>query len=170
METKDLLEDVFDRIKGGVHRVTDGLTESDLAFRPNAAANSIGWLVWHLTRVQDHHVADIAGRQQVWVEEDWPGRFGVDPHPDNTGYGHSSAEVAAVRPETPRVLQEYYEAVHDRTLDYLSGISRSKLDRIIDTRWDPPVSVGVRLVSVIGDDLQHIGQAAYIRGLLESKD
>lgn len=169
MDTKQILEDAFERIKGGVYRSTDGLTSRDLAFRPDEEANSIGWLVWHLTRVQDHHVSDIAGRQQVWVESDWPARFGLDPDPENTGYDHTSDQVGAVRPDSPELLQDYHEAVHGRTLDYLAAMTLSEPDRIIDTSWDPPVSVGVRLVSVIGDDLQHVGQAAYVRGVLERR-
>ena len=169
MDTKQILEDAYDRIRDRVHRVTDGLTSSDLAFRPDAEANSIGWLIWHLTRVQDHHVSDIAGRQQEWVEADWPARFGLDPDPENTGYAHTSDQVGAVRPESRDLLQGYFEAVHQRTLNYLAAITPTELDRIIDTSWDPPVSVGVRLVSVIADDLQHVGQAAYVRGLLERR-
>ncbi|MDJ0924309.1 MAG: DUF664 domain-containing protein [Acidimicrobiia bacterium] len=170
METKDILEDAFGRIRGLVYRVTDGLTPADLTYRPDADANSIGWLIWHLTRIQDHHVSDLAGRSQVWSEDGWPARFDLDPDPENVGFGHSSAEVAAVRPETPELLQEYHEVVHARTLEYLAGINPAELDRIVDTRWDPHVSAGVRLVSIIGDGLQHIGQAAYVRGLLERLD
>lgn len=169
MQTRDIFEDAYDRIKGGVHRVTDGLTAADLAARPNPDANSIGWLIWHLTRVQDHHVSDIAGRPQVWTETDWPRRFGLDADPENHGYGHTTAEVGEVQPESAAMLREYYDMVHARTAEYLAGITPDELDRIIDTRWDPPVTVGVRLVSVISDDLQHIGQAAYVRGLLEGR-
>lgn len=39
-------------------------------------------------------------------------------------------------------------------------------DRVVDTAWDPPVTLGVRLVSVYDDATQHAGQAAYLRGLL----
>ena len=169
METREILKEAYDRIKGGVHRVTEGLTAAYLAARPDADANSIGWLVWHLTRVQDHHISDIAGRAQVWTETDWPQRFGLDADPEDHGYGHTSEQVGEVQPESAAMLQEYYDAVHTRTLEYLDAITPDELDRIIDTRWDPPVTVGVRLVSVISDDLQHIGQAGYVRGLLERR-
>jgi hypothetical protein len=88
------------------------------------------------------------------------------PDPDNTGYGHSSAEVATVRPERPEVLVEHLEAVDARTRPLLEGCTADDLDRIVDRRWDPPVTLGVRLVSVVDDCLQHIGQAAYVRGLI----
>lgn len=170
METREVLEDAFDRVQGGVHRITDGLTPANLAYRPDSDANSIGWLIWHLTRVQDHHVSGITGRPQVWVESDWPARFGLDPDPENVGYGHSSDQVGEVRPASPELLQQYYDEVHARTLEYLATITPDELDRIVDRRWDPPVTAGVRLVSIIGDDTQHMGQAAYVRGLLERRE
>lgn len=165
MDTAEILIDAFGRIKEIVHRVCDGLDADTLAFRPDPDANSIAWLVWHLTRVQDDHVSEIAGVDQRWHE--WAARFGMEPDPKNTGYGHTSAQVGSIRPPGPETLVEYHDAVHAMTREYLGRIDAAELDRIIDTRWDPPVSVGVRLVSVIGDDLQHAGQAAYVRGIAE---
>ena len=158
--------DAFGRIRELVHKISDGLDAGALAFRPDAEANSIGWLVWHLTRVQDDHVSEIAGREQAWAT--WAERFGMEPDPLNTGYGHTTDEVGAFRADAG-VLAEYHDAVHDQTIAYLHTITPDELDRIIDYGWDPPVSVGVRLVSVIGDDLQHAGQAAYVKGLLERR-
>lgn len=81
-----------------------------------------------------------------------------------TGYGQSADDVAAVRVEAG-LLAGYYDAVHERTLGYLSGLTDAELDRIVDESWDPPVTLGVRLASVLSDDLQHAGQASYVRGL-----
>jgi len=145
----------------------DGLEADALAFRPERDANSIAWLVWHLTRIQDDHVAEIAGRDQAWVAGGWAGRFGMAPDPANTGFGHTSDEVGAVRPDGPGVLVGYLEAVTGHTMDYLGTIEAVELDRIVDDSYDPPVSVGVRLVSVISDNLQHAGQALYVRGIYE---
>lgn len=167
MRTKDILIDAYSRIREGVHRVTEGLDETALAYRPDADANSIGWLVWHLIRVQDHHVSQLAQRDQAWTEDRWFDRFGMDSDPEDVGYGHTTEQVAAVRIADPTILGEYVEAVHDRTLEYLDTLDEEELSRIVDTRWDPPVTAGVRLVSVIGDDMQHLGQAAYVRGLYE---
>ena len=165
METRDVLIDAFGRIRGVVRRVCEGLDAETLAFRPDPDANSIAWLTWHLTRVQDDHVSEIAGVDQRWPM--WADRFGMDGDPSNTGYGHTSEEVGAVRPSGPELLLAYHDDVRAVTVDYLSGIDAAELDRIIDRSYDPPVSVGVRLVSVIGDNLQHAGQAAYVRGVAE---
>jgi hypothetical protein len=134
---------------------------------PAPGANSIGWLVWHLTRVQDDHVAEVMGEEQIWIRDGWAGRFGLDPDTHDTGYGHTEEQVGAVRPESAQALIEYYETVHARTREYIAGLGEGDLDRIVDERWDPPVTLGVRLVSVLDDDTQHVGQAAYVRGLLD---
>lgn len=167
METNEILADAFERVRDGVHRVVGGLDGQALAYRPDADANSIGWLVWHLTRVHDDHVSEIAGRDQAWTDEGWSDRFGLPLDRADTGYGHSSEQVAAVRLDGPEVLTGYHDAVVRRTLAYLDTVDAAELDRVVDDRWDPPVSVGVRLVSVIADQLQHLGQASYVRGMHE---
>ena len=167
MQTRDVLSDAYGRIQEIVHRSADGLDAEGLAFRPEADANSIAWLVWHLTRIQDHHLSEIAGRDQAWTADEWAVRLGMKADPDETGFGHTSEQVAAVRPAGPRDVLAYHDAVAARTQQYLSTVDDEELDRVIDRSYDPPVSVGVRLVSVISDNLQHAGQAQYLRGIVE---
>lgn len=166
MNTSDLLLDMFGRLPDLVVEAVSDLTPEQLRQAPAAGANTVGWLVWHLTRVQDHHLAEVMGTEQIWTQGDWAARCGLDPDPDNTGYGHGPDQVAAVRPDGWRTLVDYYDAVALRTQTFLRGLSADKLDRVVDENWDPPVTLGVRLVSVAADDLQHVGQAAYLRGLL----
>jgi uncharacterized damage-inducible protein DinB len=165
MTIGELLAEAFGRIHGVVLGAVRGLSEEELAFRPENRCNSIAWLVWHLTRIQDDHVAAAAGTEQAWMAEGWADRFGLPFSPAETGYGHTSAEVAAVRAPAD-LLVGYYEAVHAHTVKYVQGLDEADLDRVVDLNWDPPVTLGVRLVSVINDDLQHGGQAAYVRGML----
>jgi hypothetical protein len=166
MTSAELLVDAFGRIRQVVRRVVDGLTPEQLAFRVDPEANSIAWLVWHLTRIQDDHLADAGHFQQVWTSQGWVERFGLPFHPRDTGYGHRADEVAAVRVESGELLVGYHDAVHQQTTRYVERLSDADLDGIVDRSWDPPVSLGVRLVSVIADDLQHAGQAAFVRGIL----
>ncbi|MEU8162906.1 DinB family protein [Micromonospora parva] len=168
MNVSDLLTEAYDRLPDLVRAAVEGLSPEQLRHQPAPGANSIGWLVWHLTRVQDHHVAEILDADQIWASGDWAGRFGLAADPDNTGYGHSPAQVATVRPESAQALIDYYGAVAGRTGDFLAGLAPADLDRVVDEAWDPPVTLGVRLVSVVEDDLQHVGQASYVRGLLEA--
>lgn len=166
MRGTDLLVDAFGRIKETVHSSVLGLSGEELAFRLDEDTNSITWLVWHLTRVQDDHVADAAGTSQVWSDDGWDRRFGLPFPAEETGYGHDADEVSAVRVPSGDLLTGYHDAVHERTLRYLSTLSDDDLDRVIDESWDPPVTLGVRLVSVINDDMQHAGQAGFLRGVV----
>jgi uncharacterized damage-inducible protein DinB len=167
MNAKDVLNDAFGRLPGLVDRAVRELSPEQLHWAPADGANTVGWLVWHLTRVQDDHVGDLIGGGQIYVADDWGPRFGLKSQPGDIGYGHSAAQVASVRPESWQALAEYYGSVHARTMDYLSGLSDRDLDEVVDDAWDPPVTRGVRLISVLNDDAQHAGQAAYVRGLLK---
>lgn len=167
METRDVLTDAFDRIRELVEASVDGLDAEQLAWRPDPGANSIAWLVWHLTRIQDDHVAELAGAEQKWTQDGWAQRFGRPADPGDTGFVHTAEQVAAIRPDGPDVLRDYHADVAGRTRDYLATIDAEMLDEIVDASYDPPVSVGVRLVSVISDNLQHAGQARYLRGMLD---
>jgi hypothetical protein len=169
MTSAELLVDAIGRIRGVVHRAVDGLTPEQLAVRVDPEANSIAWLVWHLTRIQDDHVAGVAGAEQVWTSQGWVERFGLPFDPRDTGYGHRADEVAAVRVDSGGLLVGYYDAVHQHTVRYVERLGDADLGRIVDRSWDPPVTLGVRLVSVIADDLQHAGQAAFVRGILQRR-
>ena len=160
-----LLTDAYQRIAEVVEDAVAGLTRQQLTYRPEAEANTIGWLVWHLTRVQDDHVADAAGHEQVWTAQDWVSKFGLPFDKSATGYGQDAADVAAVTVEA-QLLLDYHAAVLAKSIEYLFGLTEADLGRIVDTNWNPPVTLGARLVSVLSDDLQHAGQAAYLRGLL----
>jgi uncharacterized damage-inducible protein DinB len=165
MNEADLLADALTRVKETVHNAVEGLSEEQLAYRIDDRSNSIAWLVWHLTRIQDDHVAEVAGLDQVWAVDGWAERFGLRFDTSEHGYGHSSDDVAAVR-ASAELLLGYHDAVCAQSLAYLPTVSGAELDRVVDEGWDPPVTLGVRLVSVVNDDLQHAGQAAFVRGLL----
>ena len=170
MNSIDVLIDAFGRVRSDVLRAVEGLDEKALNLRLDADANPVGWLVWHLTRVQDDHLADLAGTEQAYTASQdgnpsWADRFGFDLDPSSMGYGHSSAQVAAVHVADPALLTGYYDAVHERTVAYLRTLSDADLDDVIDDAWDPPVTRGVRIISVVDDDIQHAGQAAYVAGI-----
>ena len=168
MNTADLLTDAFGRIREEVHQAVDNLSREDLAFRAAPDANSIAWLVWHLTRVQDDHVAAAAGMEQVWTAKGWADRFGLPFDQRETGYGHNTSQVTDVQTDA-ELLADYYDAVHEQTLRYVATLTDEDLDRVVDTSWDPPVTLGVRLVSVIADDLEHAGTAMFVRGIVSSR-
>ncbi|WP_327371759.1 mycothiol transferase [Streptomyces sp. NBC_01217] len=166
MNSVDLLTDAFTRVRETVHSAVEGASHADLHARLDDEANTITWLVWHLTRIQDDHVSDAAGIEQVWFTRDWASRFDLPFAKDDTGYGHSAADVEAVQVGSSELLLGYYDDVHEQTLGFISGLDGRALNRIVDEAWSPPVTLGVRLISVISDDLQHAGQAAFVRGVL----
>ena len=165
MRVTQLLIDAFGRIQEVVHEVVQDLTPQQLSWRANDNANSIAWLIWHLTRVQDDHIAEVAEMEQVWTAGNWYPQFNLPFSAAETGYAQKAKAVAAVQPKSGELLLGYHDAVYEQTIKYVSGLTASELDKIVDDVWDPPVTLGVRLVSVLSDDLQHAGQAAFIRGL-----
>jgi hypothetical protein len=165
---QELLRDLFTRLIEHVDELTDGLTDEESNYRPGPNANSIAWLIWHSARVQDVQLADIAGVEQVWTRDGWVDRFGLDLPRGDTGYGHSPDDVAKVRAPAD-LLAGYYRAVHKLTLEYIATLTVDELSRIVDERWDPPVTASVRLVSIVDDCAQHLGQAAYVRGIASSR-
>ncbi len=167
MEAADLLLDAFDRVRTTVHAAVEGLTGEQVTVRLDPEANTIAWLVWHLARVQDDHVADVAGVEQVYTAQGWAERFAFPFSQAAVGYGFSSEDVAAVRVDDPALLVDYYDGVHEQTLRYVRGLTGADLDRVVDDAWDPPVTLAVRLISVVNDDLQHAGQAAFVRGIVK---
>ena len=165
MNEADLLVDALGRVRETVHSTVEGLSEEQLAYRIDGRSNSIAWLIWHLSRVQDDHVAEVAGTAQVWTAGGWYDRFDLPFDPGEHGYGQSSDAVAAVRVPAD-LLVGYHDAVHDQSVTYVRTLSGADLDRVVDDRLDPPVTLGVRLVSVVNDTTQHVGQASFVRGLL----
>ncbi len=165
MESSELLVDAFGRIDGIVSGVLDGLTPGKANWRPGGTGNSITWLLWHLNRAQDEQIADVAGHGSVWTGGGYAAKFGFALDPSDHGYGHTSAQVDAVRVESFGLLREYHDAVLAQSLGYVQGLAAADLDRIVDRRWNPPVTLGVRLVSIVDDCVQHGGQAAYVKGL-----
>lgn len=166
MDVSDVYLELYGRVPPLARAAVEGLDADQLATVPPGAANSIAWLTWHCARLQDHHISELVGLDQLWVSGGWAERFDMAPDPDDMGYGHSPARAASVRPEGPGVLLEYLAVAQERTEGVLATVTPESLARIVDDRWDPPVSLGVRLVSVADDCLQHFGQAAYVRGML----
>jgi len=165
MTNAELLTDGYGRINELVERALRDATPDALAYRPDPDANSVAWLTWHLTRIQDSHLAEVMNGEQLWNSAGWADRFGLDLEATSTGYGHTSEQVGLLGSVSRDLLGAYHDDVHARTLGFLDGLSEDDLDRVVDTRWDPPVTLGVRLISVLSDNLQHAGQALFVRGI-----
>jgi uncharacterized damage-inducible protein DinB len=164
----DILVDAFERLRDAVYPAVSGLSREQLAFRPDAESNSIAWLVWHLTRIQDDHIAALGGFEQVWTADGWAARFGLALDPADTGYGHDPETVALVVADSEMLLG-YFDDTHHKTLAFVRALDDAELSAVVDRSWDPPVTLSARLLSVLVDDLQHVGQAAYVRGIVQRR-
>jgi uncharacterized damage-inducible protein DinB len=170
MDSKDVVVEALGRIRGLLSMALDGLTAEQLAYRPTEQANSIAWLAWHLSRVQDRHLSALAEREQAWIADGWHARFGKPADPQDTGQRYTPEQVAAVRPQSPQLLLEYHDAVYQRSVAYVQTLSPADLDRVLnEPQYTPLPTVGVRLVSVCADNLQHAGQISYLRGCIEER-
>ena len=168
MTSNDLLTDAFSRIHSVVHQATDNLTPEELTFRVNDDTNSIAWLVWHLSRITDDHISDAAGKQQVWIGNGWVDQLALPFPPDATGYGHGEGDVAAVKVKTGELLLGYFDEVIEEAQRFVKHLKEDDYARVVDNSWNPPVTLAVRLVSVVSDALQHAGQAMFVRGIVEN--
>ncbi len=170
MEWQELITDGYGRVLEILEKALDGLTLDDLKEQPHPDCNNMGWLTWHLTRVQDDHIADLMGEKQLWIKDKWHARFNRPQDRKDIGFGHSPEDVVAFKSPDVESLLAYHRAVLDRSRRYMSNLSATDLDRELDEPWYQPVpTVGVRLVSVMSDCLQHAGQVSYVRGLLKGK-
>ena len=166
MDAKDILTDAAQRSTEVCRQLLEDLTPEEANRKPAEGTNPITWLIWHIAREQDAQVAELNGGDEVWVSGGWADRFGLDLPTESMGFGHSSSDVDKVRVTDLSLLRGYLDAAAAATANYLASLSQSDLDDVVDEQWDPPVTRGARLVSVIDDAAQHAGQAAYVRGLL----
>ncbi|MFC1900810.1 DinB family protein [Chloroflexota bacterium] len=170
MKWHDMLSDGYGRILEIMERTCNGLSTEDLKWQPHPDANSIGWLCWHLTRGQDGQIAALMGEEELWIKDGWHAKFNRPADTGDRGFGHTSEQVAAFEPQDAETLLEYLRATTERSKAYFLTLSEADLDRELnEPRWTPLPTVGVRIVSIMSDNLQHAGQASYVRGMLQGK-
>lgn len=169
MEWQDLLIDGYGRVVESMERILKGLTQDELSWQPRADCNSIGWISWHLTRQHDAQVSDLLGEEQLWIKDEWYARFNRSPNPGDSGFGHTTQQVAVFKSPDIVVLVDYQRAVFERSKRYFYSLSKTDLDRKLDEPFQPLPTVGVRLISILEDSLLHVGQISYIRGLHQGK-
>ena len=167
MRGAELIVDAFERSKMALHREFADTTPAELASEPHP---SIAWLAWHLVRVQDVEMSKLAERGQAWIADGWHDKFAMPPDPQDYGPAHTQtrAQVAALEADAATLLA-YHDTVHRRSTEFLAGVGDDDLDRVLDEpRFQPLPTVGVRLVSVINDNIPHLGQIMYQKAYLRS--
>lgn len=170
MKWHDLLTDGYGRILEIMERTLDGLSVEDLGWQPESGSNSIGWLCWHLTRGQDAQMAALMEAEQLWTLKGWHQQFNRPADPRDIGFGHTPQQVAEFESPETKVTLDYLRETTERSKQYFLSLSENDLDRELnEPQWQPLPTVGVRLISIMSDNLQHAGQASYVRGLLQGK-
>lgn len=167
MELAEFITGIFMRISQVLETALDGLTEDEINQQPNPECNSIGWMVWHLTRVQDRFIAMLSNNEQVYIAGKWYEKFNRGADPQDIGYGHSSEDLANFKAPDTKTLLDYHYDTLEKTKQYTNRISPGELDRVIDNSRAP--TVALRLTAFISDNLQHAGQVAYLRGWLKNQ-
>ena len=165
MDAIDLLRDLAPRPRDAARALAADLTPEILAAHPGGHPNSVAWLLWHTAREMDAQLAALRGVEQVWTAQGFDARFGLGEVGDQVGYGHTADQARSITVDDPELLIEHLEAVTDALTAYLETLADDDLDDVIDEQWDPPVTRGVRLISLIDDAAQHVGQAAYVVGM-----
>lgn len=166
MQTTDLVRDALGRVHQLIPAILDGLSGDDLLWRPDPEANSLGWLIWHLTRIEDDHLAALGGIGQAWESDGWYQRFGLPYLKSAHGFRMTPVEVGAFNVTDPALLNGYAAATWAQAQAVIESLE-DRVDEVVDARYTPPVTVAVRLVSVVVETAQHVGQAGYLRGLRE---
>ncbi len=167
MKWQSLINDGFSRVLEVIEPALAGLNRNDLNRQPKPDCNSIGWIVWHLSRGLDAQIADLTGEEQLWIKDGWYSKFNRTKDPGDTGFGDTPEDVAAFKSPAVSVLLDYYRDCLVPTNRFIAGLSLTDLDRVIDESYKPPVTIGVRLISILADCLEHSGEVAYLRGLLK---
>lgn len=166
METHEMLSNAYGGILRTLEYTLEGLTEEDLNWQPKPDCNSIGWLVWHLTRWQDFQISEFMGEEQLWIKDDWHKKFGRPANPRDTGTGDKPVDLEAFISPDAGTLLDYHKAVLKRSQKYFSTLKKAGLEKVVEgTPIKPAPTVGMMLIITLSDGLQHAGQAAYVRGL-----
>ena len=166
MDARNVLREAASRPATEAKALIDTLPIGALNAHAGGHTNSIAWLLWHAGRQMDAQLAQLNGESQVWHSQGFDARFNLGELGYTVGYGHTTEQARAVVVEDAALLVEYLGATTAALSEYIAGLSEADLDDVIDTSWTPHVTRGVRLVSMIDDAAQHVGQAAYAAGIL----
>jgi hypothetical protein len=171
MKWQKLVLDSFLKQEKELEKVVEGLTEDDLSRQPAPDCNSIGWLVWHVIRSVDRNMSPVIGDEQLWLSAKWHARFGREPDPGETGYGHTAEQAKMFRSPDANTVVEYSKAIMAKSADYFNRkLTDSDLAREV---YNPTLkitrTVEETIVAEIWHSMHHLGQAAYVRGLLKGE-
>ena len=152
----------------------EGLTPEQLRWRPTPTANHILWTVWHLTRVEDAWINwYLSDNGERWKVKGWAEKFGL-PARDRWGFGDTPDQVGAFPDVPANVVSGYRADVMESAQLVIRSLSTTDLERTnahhnpFNPRPAPTFTWVLARISV--ECSQHIGQVAYIRGLMPEQE
>jgi hypothetical protein len=171
MKWQDLVLEAFQRQAKELEKAVDGLTEEDLNRQPAPDCNSIGWLAWHVIRSVDRNMSEVIGEEQLWIKDKWHARFGRAADPNETGVGHTFEQAKNFKSPSSRVIVDYHKAILQKVEKYINAkLDEKDLNR---DNYSPTFKksdlVGNKTASQFFHGAHHIGQADYVRGLLQGQ-
>lgn len=160
----------LDRSRERFARALDGVSAEQASARPvdelAPRIDSLAWLAWHTAREIDLQVSALSGSEPLWTAADFVGRFALPLPTDTEDWHHTPAESAQVTVTDTTLLDDYLDAAYALVREYVEGLTEADLDEAVDEWQNQPVTLGVRLSSVIDDAAQHAGAAVSARRLL----
>ncbi len=167
MEAKELILRSLEQSQRFLTRALDGLTQEEVAWSPNAECNSIAFILWHMTRVEDLFVNRVIQREkELYEAEGWQEKLGTPVK----AYGYTLEELKAWPVPKLEVLRAYANSVREKTLSFLQSVTPEKLSEEVIRPNRPPDSVGASLGHMSTEIALHVGQIAYLRGVQRGLD
>ncbi len=170
MEVKDFALEALNEAQTALMQAVDGLSQDELMWQPKPGANHIAFILWHNLRVEDLFFQYMFQRvPQVWESEKWHEKLNLPDDPRVTGFGYTAEQVASFQSVPLRDLIAYGEAVRASTVDYLRNLDPARFDEMVKSRLFGEVSIGSLIGHLLLEIAQHVGQIAYIRGLVRGQ-
>jgi hypothetical protein len=166
MELHEMLAVGYSGILRTLDYTLKGLTKEDINWQPKPDCNSIGWMVWHPIRFQDMQISEFMGEEQLWIKDGWYKKWGRKADPKESGGGMTPEDLTKFKSPGAATVLAYAKAVVERSQKYFPTLKKADLDKILKGGPHKPYpTVGMMLMIILSDSLQHAGQAGYVRGL-----
>ena len=166
MNLNEFIEDALNKEHKSLMEAVTDLTPQELAWRAGPEANPIGWILWHMIRVEDMWIQFFVQHQpEIWERDGWHQKFGLPTR--NNGFGHTPDQVSDFPNLDLSELLSYGQAVRTQTLQYLGGLSPEDYN-IVPRERRPEMSVGAVFRQIVGEFYQHQGHISYLKGLIRS--
>jgi len=168
MDLKGYIKLELDGLKRSSSRTLDTLTQAELSWRPACGCNSLGLILFHIARSEDHFISEILQKKpQIWVSGKWCERCNMDEA--EAGAHYTLDQVNAFCVPDKKAILDYYDAVRAGTVAYLECLDPADFDNKIKLPFGDFNVAGIFSL-IVAHTSQHIGEISYLRGMLRGMD